>query len=154
MDPTIQRLDWINIQRVAAYQTSWNLEFKDFQSPQFGSAELTKWWSQLKQASCASGEQFVSSSEQARLIKNQSLCQVVDMNLYGILSAAALQHVPSIHLRRVSDHANERAAEDFSDYTSKFDGEIGKQVARIILSLRLPKSDPEAHEEIRKLLAE
>ncbi len=152
LDRSVARLDWIRIKQVVAYQTSDLTRYTQFFEPKFSKPDLNKQWQMIKQVNCASGEQFVKDNGKGQEIAHSSQCQVVDMNLFGIISSSKSYNVQSFHFRRVSDYANENAIADFSDYMKNEDGKIGRLMAKIVTSLSKDKTDPASYETLNKLL--
>jgi adenosylhomocysteine nucleosidase len=99
----------------------------------------------------ASGEMFVASTELNQQIAEATACNAVDMNLFGILSVLQAARVPSIHLRIVSDEANESASDDFRTFLETYDGAGGKMAADFLLNLPPDKTAVKEYPELQKL---
>jgi hypothetical protein len=99
---------------------------------------------------CASGELFIQSSGQRRELAAQAA--IVDMNTLGAETAAAAWKVPCLHLRVVSDLANESARTDFLAFTQSYDGRLGKAAFQLIQSLPPDPARPESYEALRRLI--
>ncbi len=52
----------------------------------------------------------------------------------------------------MSDHADEKASEDFAAFLKSYDGKGGKMVAEIIQELPVEQNEPAAHDALRELL--
>lgn len=101
--------------------------------------------------SVASGEVFVETAELRDRIQSATEAEAVDMNLFGLISALKKTAVPSIHLRVVSDKANEKAVADFTSFRTSYRGDLGLQIGKIIKNLPTDATDPEAYSELKTL---
>jgi len=99
----------------------------------------------------ASGEVFVKTSDLRSAIRLGTDCDAVDMNLYGLLEVLDQSGVPSMHLRVVSDYANEQAGRDFAKFRSDYDGALGKKIAELLDNLPQDPTDPDSYPALRKL---
>ena len=78
--------------------------------------------------------------------------QIVDMNTFGVETAAAAWKVPCVHLRVVSDRANEAAREDFLAFGKTWDGRCGALAWQLLTSLKPDPTRPKTYEALRQLL--
>lgn len=101
--------------------------------------------------SVASGEAFVDTSELRERIHAVTEAAAVDMNLFGLISALDQRGLRSIHLRVVSDEADEKAAETFAAFNASYRGELGVAMVRLIQSLPADTTDPDTYPELRAL---
>ncbi len=108
----------------------------------------------LRKISVASGEQFVASLEIREEIYRSTGCLSIDMNLFGLATALSVNGVPAIHLRVVSDRADERARADFERFVENYAGEGGRMTAEMIKSLPADMTQPSQHPGLRKLLTQ
>ncbi len=99
---------------------------------------------------CASGELFIQSSTQRRELAAQAA--IVDMNTLGAETAAAAWKVPCLHLRVISDLANESARPDFLTFTRTYDGRLGTAAFQLIQSLPPDPARPESYDALRRLI--
>lgn len=102
--------------------------------------------------SVASGEQFICSTAQRAELATATGCLVVDMNLFGLVSTLGLHKVPSIHLRVVSDKADEQAGVDFAAFVGAYTGDGGRMAARAIAELPPDMTSPAQYPTLEKLL--
>jgi len=112
-------------------------------------------WGSLLESSrtvtIASGEIFITSSELRISIRMSTGADYVDMNLYGLLTAVNIEKIPSIHLRIISDFANEEAGEAFKTFRKSYKGVLGKKTADLIKNLPKDPSNPDNYPELKKL---
>lgn len=100
----------------------------------------------------ASGEVFVGTQELRQQIHEQTGADVVDMNLFGLVSALARFGVPSLHVRIVSDLADENAAEDFRHFVESYQGDLGRSLGRFVRDMPPDKTSPASYPEFEELL--
>jgi len=105
----------------------------------------------MRRIDVASGEQFISSMELRDEIHNATQCTAVDMNLFGLHSALALHRIPSIHIRVVSDNADENAVQDFKQFIRGYQGDGGKILAEWVQSLPPDTTHPSQYPNLRTL---
>ncbi len=101
---------------------------------------------------CASGEFFVNTTAQRQELAAQA--QIVDMNTLGVETAAAAWKVPCLHLRVISDRANESAKEQFLAFEKTWGGSCGSMAWTVVKSLKPDPSHPKSYEALNKLLAD
>jgi len=153
--------DWHVIERVIGWQMGRNgipdqvrkeeqgwgkiLEFKDIEMKQF-LPNITK-------SVLLSGDAFISSADFARQLYETLGGNLVDMNLSGIALAAHHFGIKrQLHLRVISDGADESAGDDFQNFVAKYDGKGGSFILDILGSLPPDVSDPMNYDNLRKLL--
>lgn len=105
----------------------------------------------MPRISVASGEMFVASAELNQEIASATDCTAVDMNLFGLLSVLSAAKIPSLHIRVVSDAADESAAESFKTFIENYDGTGGRIAAQILSNLPEDKTNPTAYPELESL---
>jgi nucleoside phosphorylase len=101
-----------------------------------------------------SGETFCASDAYRNKLVAQSMGDVIDMNLFGLVTVAARYNVPVIAWRVVSDNAGDDATKEFSNFTRKYDGAGGAWVAEWIEKLPKNPADPESYDNLNKLIQE
>jgi adenosylhomocysteine nucleosidase len=107
-------------------------------------------WTNLPRVRVASGEAFVAAdAARADLAR---LAAAVDMNLFGVAQACEDARVRHLHLRVLSDRADDAAAEDFRRFLAAYDGEGGRRVAALIRSLPPDPADPATYPGLRALM--
>jgi nucleoside phosphorylase len=152
---------WLRVESVLGYQRgTWSagqLQTKEalVAEPPKNSileAALPSRWKSAVPIKVASGEVFVTDSAQRSELRSRGDCQVVDMNLLGLLTAQKAFEVPGLHFRLISDRADESAGEDFRRFVADYDGEGGRLLAELVRSLPDDKSKPESYEGLRRLL--
>lgn len=105
-------------------------------------------WPKVK---TASAEVFVASEAERARLRGLTRAEVVDMNLYGLEKANGVRDLPALHLRVISDLANEEAGATFGDFVASYDGVLGRKAAELIGALGVGAEAPEAHPELRAL---
>ncbi len=98
----------------------------------------------------ASGEYFVNTTGQRQELAAQA--EIVDMNTLGVETAAAAWKVPCLHLRVISDRANESAREDFLAFEKSWDGRCGTLAWTVLTSLKPDPTHPKSYDALRELL--
>lgn len=116
--------------------------------PRDEEASATKIWPRVKSASA---EVFVASETERARLRALTRAEVVDMNLYGVQKATVAHGLPALHLRVVSDLANESAGSDFGTFISAYDGKLGRDAAAVITALKEDPESPAAHPELKAL---
>ncbi len=106
------------------------------------------------QITVASGDAFISSSTIRAAIHSATHAKAVDMNLYGLVLACNQQHVPSLHLRIISDRANENAGKEFQQFRNAYDGTLGKKAAEWLTSMPKDPTHPDNYPHLKKILGE
>lgn len=152
--PDLKIGDWTVVERAVPWQKA-SMEGSDatksssfeFKRAGFDFAEIGG----FKRIAVASGEQFVSSTETRNRILEANGCEAVDMNLFGIAAALQASQVPSIHVRVVSDRADESAGKDFRDFASSYTGAGGTIAAKMIRSLPSDCSQPSEYPNLKRL---
>jgi adenosylhomocysteine nucleosidase len=109
-------------------------------------------WNSMPVVRMVSGEAFIASEEKGAELAEDFEAHVVEMNAFGLLTALQGTSAKILILRVVSDLANERASEDFSEFLETYRGDGGTMVAELIKSLPVGKDEPAAHDALRKLL--
>jgi adenosylhomocysteine nucleosidase len=140
-----QRGSWKNGQFQQSEKARWQLELPERFPPD-------DWIKSLKKVAVASGELFVADAGFKSELRARTGADAVDMNLFGLQTALDAHGIGAIHLRVVSDGADETASEDFAQFVSKYDGALGKRVAQWINSLPADSADPQNYPELKKLL--
>lgn len=120
--------------------------------PYFEQDQQPKELLELPSIGVASGEVFVACNSFRHDLASQTNCDGVDMNLFGLLAVLDSHKVPGIHLRIVSDKADDQASETFREFVSSYDGKGAELALQIISQLPEDKSSPDAHDQLRKLL--
>ena len=152
--------DLVSVQDVVAWQ---KVPFANFSRPAANSVKLENWkrsdesiltetMKTLNSVRVASGEIFIKSSEYREMILRATNADVIDMNLFGLLSALRRHDLPSWHLRVVSDHADDSAATDFAEFINQYDGICGRMIGNLISRLPVDKTAPEEYEGLRSLI--
>lgn len=100
----------------------------------------------------ASGETFCASTEFRDEIRRETKGDAVDMTLFGIATACNLHHIPLIAFRVISDHADEKAVEDFNTFVSQYDGEGARRVLHVLDTLPPDPESPESYKALKTLL--
>ncbi|MEO5712022.1 MAG: hypothetical protein ABIT37_00900 [Luteolibacter sp.] len=109
-------------------------------------------WQKAQPAKLVSGEAFIASTEMRTRLAAEHAASAVEMNAYGLLAGIEGRTVKLLILRIVSDHADEKASEDFAAFLKNYDGNGGKMVAEIIQKLPVEQNEPAAHDALRELL--
>lgn len=109
-------------------------------------------WRDTQAVKLVSGEAFVASGELRGRLAAEHGAGAVEMNAYGLLAGLEGRKVKVLILRVVSDRADEKASEDFSEFLKKYDGKGGKWVAELVGKMPAEKNEPAAYEALRKLL--
>ena len=99
----------------------------------------------------ASGEQFINTEADRSALADETGAEAVDMNLFGLAHVLAKRRIPSLHLRIVSDHADEAAGETFLEFVEIYEGELGKQVVEFLQTLEPDPTAPGSYEALREL---
>jgi hypothetical protein len=99
---------------------------------------------------CASGELFINTNLQR--LELAATAGIVDMNTYGIETAAKAWRVPCLHLRVISDLANESAKEDFLKFEKTWAGDLGVAACQVVQNLKPDPTHPRSYDALRKLL--
>lgn len=111
-------------------------------------------WREMKAVTVASGEAFIASGSVRREIAGDTSATAVEMNAFGLMTALEGRNVKVLLLRIVSDRADERASDDFAEFSRNHDGKGGKLAAQLVKELPVEPNEPTAHEELKKLLEE
>ncbi len=114
---------------------------------------LPELFQKLENIKVASGEIFVASDNYRAQLRETTKADVVDMNLFGLLTVCGDHKLPVHCWRIVSDHADEHASEDFKKFVSSYDGAGGKAVAEIIKNLPANPNSPDSYPNLKKLLS-
>jgi adenosylhomocysteine nucleosidase len=109
-------------------------------------------WREARPAKLVSGEAFIASTEMRSRLAADYAASAVEMNAYGLLAGIEGRNVKLLVLRIVSDHADEKASEDFAAFLKSYDGKGGAIVAEIIQKLPAEPNEPAAHDALRELL--
>ena len=152
---------WYKVGKVVAWQhgssasaspsdfPSWDTDWSKLQAtnvpPPLGTAS---------NLTVASGEQFISTTEDRERLQALSQADAVDMNGYGLALVCADHGVPLFSWKVVSDGADEEASETFRAFIASYSGEGGKAFAQIIQSLPPNPNDPSSYPAIEKTLRE
>lgn len=159
LDNTLQLNDLVLVSDAIPWQTTQRIESSspDSFSPLDISPPRGDWQQVLKKyktSRVASGDVFINDSELRMLIRTSTGANAVDMNLYGLLTALEKQSIPSIHIRIVSDFADETALDDFKGFLNHYLGLLGNEVVAIIKNLPDDPTDPSHYPELRNLFRE
>lgn len=106
----------------------------------------------FKKLAVASGEMFVNSSQLREQIADSTGCNSVDMNLFGILSAISDSPIRSLHIRVISDNADEEAGASFQRFLTDYDGKAGAVAAEVISKLPPDLTSPSEHPRLMELM--
>ncbi|NQX00020.1 hypothetical protein HQ447_05115 [bacterium] len=158
----VKRGDWFKVSAVAAWQQGRAGEGGRIFPSEHAEIKidegLDEWpagkWSTLPDVRLVSGEAFIASAEKRGELAREFKAQIVEMNAFGLMTALQGTQVKTLILRVVSDFADERAGEDFSEFLKTYQGDGGKMVAELVKNLPVGKDEPAAHESLRKLLEE
>lgn len=107
---------------------------------------------ELPQWSSVSSEVFIGESGLRAEILSRTQCDVVEMNLEGIHAAVDNHEVDAIHLRVISDYANESAEKDFADFCKNYRGKGGAMVSRLINQLPADPKSIRNYDRLKDLL--
>ena len=154
---------WLRVREVVPYQKgAWTK--MGFQMPSSATLSLTnempmkltlpELFINLDNVKVASGEVFVSSDDYRAQLRETTGAEVVDMNLFGLVTACQDNHLPLVCWRVISDLANDQASEDFRKFASTYDGAGGKAVEKIIEALPADPNSPAAYPNINRVLAD
>jgi len=114
-------------------------------------------WTQLvvpsdtQTAGVASGDMFIASEAERGRLKSVTAMPLVDMNLLGLQTAINTHHLPALHLRIVSDRANDEAGEAFRRFAREYRGELGQKTAVLIKQLPTDPASPSAYPGLKLL---
>jgi nucleoside phosphorylase len=100
--------------------------------------------------SAASGERFIQESEDRAAAA--AVGQFVEMNLSGAVSAMNNFGVAGVHLRIVSDHADDNARENFAAFLRSYDGRLGLLAYDLILQSKPDPTAPSSYPTLRSLV--
>lgn len=162
IDGTRRIGDWAAVEKVTAYQRG--TESKNgFRLAAKGDLSLksadsiAKLWipkeiKEQRPMHAASGEIFSASNAFRSKLSQSTNADVIDMNLFGLLTVCQDHDVPVIAWRVVSDRADERALEDFNSFVKAYRGNGGTWALEWVK--RLPKNPAHAdsYEGLRSLL--
>lgn len=109
-------------------------------------------WQKVPTVKLVSGEAFIASGEMRGKLAAEHGAGAVEMNAYGLLAGLEGRRVKVLILRVVSDLADEKASEDFSEFLKSYRGDGGTMIAELVKSLPVGKDEPAAHDALRKLL--
>lgn len=150
---------WRRVERVVAYQsgshTSTGKQLSrssEFHLDHGRLAHALGSLSELPTASVASGERFIASNAYRDEIASQYDCDLVDMNLFGLLMVIQSRDLPSVHLRVISDFANDQASAEFRSFSEDYDGRGGELACAWIRRLPADPCSPMQYENLRRLL--
>ncbi len=107
----------------------------------------------LTMVKVASGEIFVASDNYRSQLGGMTKADGVDMNLYGLVTVCDDHHLPLLCWRVVSDHADDRASEDFKKFVASYNGAGGKAVVELIRRLPMNPNSPAAYPNLNKALS-
>ena len=102
----------------------------------------------------ASGENFITSTEERARVHDISRADAVDMNLYGLILACEDHRVPLTAWKIISDLADESASDSFQAFRDAYNGAGGAALADLILALPPDPADPLTHPAIERALRE
>lgn len=101
-----------------------------------------------------SGEAFIQSLEDRDRLRRAHQADAVDMNSYGLAAVSADHGVPLFVWKVISDHADEKAGEQFLAFIKSYDGAGGRMMAKWIAGLPVHPANPEAYPAIKRMLEE
>jgi nucleoside phosphorylase len=158
---TLEVGTWVRVSEVVPYQ-------KGAWSPEgFALGEKARWkedaaalnglvlpelWQKPVTVTVASGEIFIASNAYRAELHGATKAEVVDMNLYGLVTACESHRVPLVSWRIVSDRADDQASGDFQKFVATYDGAGGKALAEVIRKLPANPNSPESYPKLRELL--
>ena len=150
---------WVRIAKVVAWQQgSWNPE--GFARAAAAETRVDSGngpageWDGFPAVGSASGEGFVAATTFRSDLFRDTGCAVVEMNLFGLQAALGDRKLPCLHLRVVSDRADDRAQEDFRVFARAYDGRGGRLAAAWVRALPADAKSPSAYPALRGLLDE
>lgn len=112
------------------------------------------WLDSLPATILAGGEVFVASESGRDQVQAVSRSELVDMNTAGLVAACAARKTPLVVVRIVSDRANPSASEDFSAFTTRYEGALARSLVACIRELPLDPLNLDQHANLSKWLAE
>jgi hypothetical protein len=74
------------------------------------------------------------------------------MNSWGLVKSLEQRDFPCLHLRVISDHADDHADADFRNFVSTYPGTGGQWVAQLVKTLPADPADPLNQPNLKKLL--
>ena len=148
--------DWVQVAKVVAWQQgAWNPEgFARAAAAETrvdGGGGPAGEWLQFPAVGSASGEGFVASTAFRQDLLRDTGCAVVEMNLFGLHAALGDRKLPCLHLRVVSDRADDRAQDDFRAFARAYDGRGGRLAAAWVRALPADDKSPSAYPALRGL---
>lgn len=163
LDPELEPGDWVRIGTIRPYQ--------DISQHQTGPSEVPTLkpiipnrdglfdqdpddvFAEIREVQCASGETFIAEEGGKKELYEWTGAEVVDMNLFGLHTALeAAGGIPAFHLRVVSDLADQEASADFRAFREAYDGEGGRRLAELVLSLPAARDNPNSYPALRSLM--
>lgn len=121
--------------------------------PMIAEADAYKIVPKIKKSVLLSGDAFISSADFSTQLFQALGGDLVDMNLAGIaLAAEHYKIIRQMHLRVISDGADESAGDDFQNFTTQYDAIGGVFVHDILSSFPPDITDPMNYENLRSLL--
>lgn len=100
----------------------------------------------------ASGEAFIASEQDRTRIRETTSAVAVDMNTFGLALVCEEQQVPLFVWRIISDHADEKASEDFRVFATSYNGSGGLAIAKYIWQMPSNTNAASSYSAIQKYL--
>jgi adenosylhomocysteine nucleosidase len=153
--------EWVTVKEVVAYQKgAWgSAGFALGEKARMAGGEKTgadlerpALWQQPLPVAVASGEIFIASDNYRAELGAAARAEVVDMNLFGLVTACANHEVPLVSWRIVSDRADKNASADFQKFVANYDGAGGAALAEVIRNLPANPNAPSSYPKLRELL--
>lgn len=105
----------------------------------------------------ASGNLFIADSQKRTELAQQSQCNLVEMNVYGFMTAIKTSTTPNLPrtiLKIVSDNADEKASEDFAEFSKDYPGTLGTYIKKIVAKLPPNPAQAESYETLKNAIQE
>lgn len=158
LTPALTPGSWLQCESVCGWQAG-KAELDDritLKPSENISVDASDWpegiWMHLPRVRVASGEAFIASESNRGRVRAETSANLVEMNAFGLMAALHERKIKLLVLRVVSDQANEAAASDFANFLGHYDGAGGKMAASILRLLPVSKDDPEAYDDLKRLL--
>ncbi len=106
----------------------------------------------MREVGLASGEGFVACERQRERLRQETGCEAVDMNSFGLVQACKRAGARLVILRVISDQAGDAAAGEFGAFAGRYDGRLGRRVREWVEQMPILPEEPEGYEVIRGIL--
>jgi len=136
----------VRVSRGVAFQKSGEQDL-DLKLPPMGWGVLEE----LPEVVLASGEEFINRESRREALAGETGAAAVDMNLFGLAHVLSHFQIPGVHLRIISDHADDRARADFLEFVDHYDGELGRHVVEYLENLEPDPTAPDSYEALKEL---